>query len=346
MTNVFYVPSFNSIGGIETLIHELVKKYRLIDITVVYSFDDSDAKQMDRVRKYARVVKQPFNAKEKIKCKKLFVAYKCNLDLFEADEIVHMAHARYKSQGLRPIVDKRITEYYAVSKSAAKEFEEISGKETKVCYNVLNIEEPKRILLLVSATRLTKEKGLENIKRFADELDRANIPYLWFIFTNKQDTINNPNIIFMKPRLDIRGFVARCDYLVQLSTYEAWCYSVDESLNICHTPVIVTDQPCYKEMGVKNGVNGYIIDMNNIPIDDIYNKIPTNFKMKRPKDIYDQLLINEPSTYVPERIIRVKCIKPFKDSEENIHRTIYSKSWEVRESRAKELRDKGLVKYA
>ena len=35
-TNIFYVPHFNIIGGIETYCYELAKKYGQYDITVVY----------------------------------------------------------------------------------------------------------------------------------------------------------------------------------------------------------------------------------------------------------------------------------------------------------------------
>ena len=338
MTNVFYVPHFNVIGGIETYIYELVKKYKDIDITVVYSDEGSDRKQLNRIRKYAKVIRQPYNSKTKIKCKRLFIMYRCKIDLFEADEIIQIIHADYKAQNLKPNLDERIKERYGVSKSVAKAYEEISGQEVGVCYNPLTIEKPKRVLKLLSATRLTKEKGLERMKILAKRLDEANIPYLWLIFTNKKDAINNPNVVYMNPRLDIRNYIADSDYLVQFSDTEAWAYSVLESLML-KTPVIVTEIPCFKEMGVKNGVNGYILpfDMKSIPIADIYNKIPKDFEIKAPKDIYDKLLINKPSKYKPDKMVRVKCIKSYTDVEENEHKTPNSDSWLVTKSRAEEL---------
>ena len=39
-------------------------------------------------------------------------------------------------------------------------------------------------------------------------LDEANIKYLWLIFTNDIKAIDNPNIVYMKPRLDIRPVLA------------------------------------------------------------------------------------------------------------------------------------------
>ena len=56
--NVFYVPHFNIIGGIETYCYELAKKYNDKDITFVYSDETSDRKQLNRIRKYCRVIKK------------------------------------------------------------------------------------------------------------------------------------------------------------------------------------------------------------------------------------------------------------------------------------------------
>lgn len=309
-TNVFYVPHFNIIGGIETYIYELVKKYKDIDITVVYSDPTSDAKQLNRIRKYARVIKV---GNEPIKCERLFVMYRCNLDFFEADYIIQITHADYKAQNLTPNLDTRINEHYGVSKAVAETYEEISGLETKVCYNPLTIDKPKKVLKLISATRLTKEKGKDRMIILANELTKRKIPFLWLVFTNDRNAIDNPNVIYMQPRLDIRDFIANSDYLVQLSDTEAWSYSVLESLCLS-TPVITTPIPCFNEMGVESGKNGYILpfNMKTIPVDDIYNNIP-EFTFKAPKDIYDKLLINKPTTYNPNELYQCRALKNYFD---------------------------------
>ncbi len=56
--------------------------------------------------------------------------------------------------------------------------------------------------------------------KLANALDRNGIDYIWYIFTNDTNAINNPNIIYMKPRLDVRFWIKRADYLVQLSDTE------------------------------------------------------------------------------------------------------------------------------
>lgn len=338
-TNVFYIPHFNVIGGIETYMYELAKKYHKYDITVVYSA--GDYKQITRLSKYVRVIK--YNG-EKIKCKRLFIMYRCNLDIFETEHIIQITHADYKAQNLTPNKDSRINEYYAVSKAVAKTYEEISGLETKVCYNPLSIDKPKKVLKLISATRLTKEKGKDRMTILANALTKANIPFLWLVFTNSQDRIDNSNVIYMNPRLDIRDFIAGSDYLVQLSDTEAWSYSVLESLCL-GTPVIVTPIPCFEEMGIKSGVNGYVLpfNMKDIPINEIYNNIP-EFIFKAPKDIYDKLLIKEPSKYDPTKKVDAICDKRYTDLEHNCHYKKNDKVKNITIERYEYLKGLGLVK--
>lgn len=335
-TNIFYVPHFNIIGGIETYCYELAKKYKDKDITFVYSDETSDRKQLARIRKYCRVIKQPYGAIEKIKCKRLFIMYRCKIDLFEADEVIQIIHTDYEAQGLKPNLDERIKEHYAVSKSVAEAYERISGVKVGVAYNPLTIEKPKKILRLISATRLTKEKGKERMIKLANTLDKAGIPYEWRIFTNDSLPIPNENVIYMKPRLDIRDYIADADYLVQLSDTEAFSYSILESLCL-GTPVIITPIPSSIEMGVKNGINGYILDfsMKDIPINDIYTNIP-KIAFKSPKDIYDKLIIDSKSTYTPDKIVKVRAKRGYNDVELNTH-IPKGHEFEVSQTRAEEL---------
>lgn len=154
-SNIFYIPFINIIGGIETYIYELGKKYGKYDITCIY--DDADPKQVARLRKYIRVIKAE---RGKIyECDRLFVMYRCNLDRFKAKKIIQIIHADYEAQNLKPNEDERIDEHYAVSKSVAEAYERISNiKNVGVCRNPITIDKPQRVLKLISATRLTKEK--------------------------------------------------------------------------------------------------------------------------------------------------------------------------------------------
>lgn len=154
--NIFYVSNFNSIGGVETYIYELARKYKDHDITVIYK--TGDRKQIKRIKKYVRIIKY---RGEQIKCKKAFFNYETDIiDNIEAEEYIQLIHAMLKTQGINPRVNPKITKYLCVSESAGKEWEELTGIKPTLCRNPLEItaEEQKPILWLISATRLTAEK--------------------------------------------------------------------------------------------------------------------------------------------------------------------------------------------
>lgn len=154
--NVFYVSNFNKIGGVETYIFELARKYKSYDIIVV--FKTGDINQIKRLRQYVRVVR--YNG-QKFKCEKAFFNYETDIiDNIEAEEYYQTIHAMLKTQGYNPNVNPKINKYLCVSKSAGKEWEELTGIKPTLCRNPLEItyEEKKPVLYLISATRLTAEK--------------------------------------------------------------------------------------------------------------------------------------------------------------------------------------------
>ena len=256
MKNIFYAKWIGKIGGIETFFYNIARKYQDYDITIYY--DVGDPEQVKRLQKYIRVKK--YNG-EKIKCDKAFFNY--HLDIInniEAKEYIQIVHGCYKKINLPASINKKITKYLSVSEVAGNDFEELTGNKTETVYNPIIIDKPKKVLNLISATRLTVEKGKNRMIKLAKILEENNIPYLWTVFTNDTNAINNPNIVYMKPRLDIINHIANADYLVQLSDSEAYCYSVVESLCV-GTPVIVTECPVFEEIGVVNNKNGFILDL-------------------------------------------------------------------------------------
>lgn len=134
-----------------------------------------------------------------------------------------------------PLVNPKITKYVGVSEQVCKSFKELTGQDIELIYNPIELDKPKKILKLISATRLTIEKGKDRMIKLGNLLNEAGIPYIWLIFTNDTNAINNPNIIYMKPRLDITNYMQEADFLVQLSDCEAYCYSVIESLMLRET---------------------------------------------------------------------------------------------------------------
>lgn len=334
MKNIFYFYKINKIGGIETFFYYLAKKYKDYDITIYYQ--DGDYEQIKRLKKYVRVKQYQG---EKIKCDRAFFNF--NLDIIdnvEAKEYYQIAHGDYKASGDIPNVSKKINKYLGVSKRVCETYSEIINQDVELVYNPLEIDKPKKVLNLISATRLTHEKGKDRMIKLAKILDDAEIPYLWTIFTDDERKIENPNIIYMKPKLDIINYIANSDYLVQLSDNEGYCYSVVESL-LVGTPVIVTDCPVFKEIGV-NEKNGFILDfdMNNVPINEIYKGLP-KFKYEPKKDNWDKLLAKGKSTYQKDlkTMVLVKCIQDYNDIELQELKTRNSKPYKINKVRAEEL---------
>lgn len=341
MKNIFYFRYINKIGGIEAFFYYLAKKYDDWDITIYYK--DGDVNQIKRLKQYVKVIRYK---DQKIKCDNAFFNF--NLDIIdnvEAKEYIQIAHGDYKAMGIKPNTHPKLTKYLGVSKQVCKTYKEVTGYDTELVYNPIEIEKPKKVLNLISATRLTKEKGKDRIIKLASMLDEAGIPYIWTIFTDDIKAIDNPNIVYMKPRLDIINYIANADYLVQLSDNEGYCYSVIESL-IVGTPVIVTECPVFTELGVKNGVNGFILDfdLSNVPIDKIYKGLP-EFEYKPKEDNWNKFLVKGKSTYKEDLkiIVKVECIKEYIDLDFQ-RRIKPGETFEVSKVRAEELLENKFIK--
>ena len=336
--NVFTVINLNSIGGGESFLFYLAKKYKDRDITIYYT--KGDIQQVERLKQYARCVRY---TGQKIKCKRVFFnynqAYKNNI---EADEYYQIIHADYYARKLIPKEDKRV-KYIAVSESAAESFKRMTGKECEVCYNPIILED-KKPLVLMSATRLAAGKGKERIERMARMLNAEGIEFLWFIFTDNTVPIDDDNIVFIPPRLNAVDYLPKADYFVQLSNDEAYCYSVVESL-MKGIPVIVTPCPVFKEIGL-NEKNSITIDFDfkELPIKKILKGLPP-FKYEPPKDIWDKLLTDDKTTYTAPSYgsVRVRAIRMYDDVVMG-RRVQIDETFRVTEARAKTLLKVGVVK--
>jgi len=342
INNIFWVNNLNVIGGVETFMYELAKIVKDYDFVIYYNRIAPE--HLKRLKKYVRCVK--YNG-EKLKCKKLFMNYDISIiDNVEAEEYIEIIHAVFKYCPAKPHTHDKITQYYAVSKEACESFKEITGKECEVLYNPIQIEKPKKVLRLISATRLAIDKGkiCQKMQKLVNILEANNIPYEWKIFTNGQHIINGKNVIYMQPTLDIRDYIADADYLVQLSDTEAFCYSVLEALHL-NKPVIVTPIPCFEEMGVKTGKNGYILDfdMKNVPILDIYNKIPT-FTYQPLKNNWLDKIVKVKGNYKEEKEmkVKVKVLYNFNDLECNVKRKV-GETFICKKERAEYLESKKAV---
>ena len=341
-TNIFYFNTLNSIGGIESFFYQLGIKYgKKFDITVYYR--SADLNQVERLSKVVRV--RRYRDGQIIRCKRAFLCFNLDIiDYVEAEEYYQMLHGDYVQIGVFPDKNTKVQKWVAVSEVVRDSYKSYTGADNViVSYNPYTPVKPHKVLRLISATRLTAEKGYNRMITLAEELDKAGIPFQWDIYTDSTKKINNPSVVFRQPRLDILDFIADADYLVQLSDTEGFCYSIVEALSV-GTPVIVTDFKVAHEIGVEHGVNGFILPltMENIPINDIYHGLK-KFKYKPPEDIWGELLVHgKAEDHLEDKEVRVRCKKVYWDIEWQRNME-YGEEWNVPMSRADKLLDLNLV---
>lgn len=309
-SNIVYMGYISEIGGVETFVYEMVKKYKYLDIAVVYK--QGNNKQLERLKKYCRCYK---HTNEKIECDVAIINYDISIIDFinKKAKIYQVVHGDYenKSYTIEPPTHERIYKYITITNYLFDSFKKITKKENVIMsYNPLTLEDNKK-LVLFSATRLSPIKGKSRMIRLANELDRQGIEYIWYIFTNDDKEILNENVVYMKPRLDISYWLKQADYLVQLSDTEACSYSINEAL-YRNIPVIVTPLPYLKEIGVENGENAYILEFDCSNIEDVVKNIQNipKFEFKKLEDKYKDLLKESKSHYEEDKKmkVKVKCI--------------------------------------
>lgn len=290
---VIYHTYIAKIGGIEAWLYYIAKKYNVGQITVLYS--QADEEQLKRLEPHVKLIQY---TGQPIKCNKIIFTMTISVvpDLYyNAKERYAIIHCNYNNKfnyeyAKLPKMDK----IYAVSDTARESFKKLTEQEVFTLYSPTEIDKPRKLLKLISATRLTKEKGPERIQKLSEELDKKGIPYIWLIFTDRQPEKVSKNIILMKPRYNMSDYIIQADYGVQLSDDESYCLFVQECLKL-KVPVIVTDLPVYKEVGITDKEAYKLkLDMSNLDIDKIYNQIPkVNYKGVNSDKEYRELLKGE-----------------------------------------------------
>ena len=344
MKIAFYIPYFNNIGGIESWIYYISKLYgEGRDITVYYI--SGDEAQLDRLKPTFRV-RRFYH--QKIECDLAVFAFTVPndvLECFKAKRKVQFIHACYSyAYGIKELKpNPLIDEYIAVSQTAADDFYNLTGVMPRVMYNPVYLEKPKKVLILISATRISEDKGSiwNKMKILANKFNEAGLPILWLVFTNSKKVSDVKNVVFLPPELNIGNYIAMADYLVQLSKTEADCLSIKESLSL-GVPVLVTNFAAALENGVVDGKTGYIfnMEMDNVDVHKIYNNIPKfEYKLNSsPKDWED--LLGPKHKVEKDKMVKVRCCfrEGFPDLEDNVYRK-YGSVWECTMDRALYLED-------
>ncbi|MDY0199121.1 MAG: glycosyltransferase, partial [Tenuifilaceae bacterium] len=283
---VMYLRFISKLGGVETFVYEWIKRFHK-EHDILFLYDEADPQQLLRLR---QMVKCQIYKGEKVECETyLNVNFNKNIaDNVKAKLYLDMCHTDYDAMGWQytthPKTDITLCVSKVVEKALKKQYPKL---KTEVVPNLLEQPKPKRTLFLVSATRLSWEKGYWRMKEFAKRLNERKIPFTWLVFTNDLPDEEIDGFVFMKPRLNVLDFVARADYLVQLSNTEADPYSPKEALSV-GTPIITTNYPSTYETGMEVGKNGYVLDMELENLDEVIeNMYKHTLKPKPMTNDYD-----------------------------------------------------------
>ena len=337
-SNIVYMPNISALGGIETWVYEMVKKYRGLDIAVVCK--KIDRNQRRRLQKMCPVY--VFNG-QLIRCKVCLINYDQSiLDYVEGD-VYQVFHQDYSS-GLyeMPHTDPRIKGYIGITKYQQKKMSEILGTECMMSYNPLTVEDEKPIVI-VTASRLYENKGTKLMQEFANRMDASGVKWLWIILTSDKDVIQSPNVVFIDNRLDVDKFLQMATYVALFSKAECCSYTLNEAL-YRNIPILVTPLPYLKEIGVKDGENAYILEFDGSNIDEVVKKITKvpKFTFKKLEDSYGSIFYDKKSSYVPNEKITVRVKAFYTDSV--VKRDVYpGETFDVDEARADYLMSLNLV---
>ena len=322
------------------------------DITFLYEIGDQD--KVDELAQYCKVIKFKGNMKPIDTDVCIYSsAWGTRPEKYiNASKYIQVCHADYeqaiKDWDFKYIKLPKVTEHVSVGQNVADALKRMYGYDSTVIYNLLDNEiKTEKVLRLIAASRISREKGFERIIKMAKLLKDSKKPFVWFIYgditqTQYQKNIveqlrHIPEVIFLGAKIGIESFVADADYLVQLSDSEGFCYSIYEALQV-GTAVIATDFASAKEQ-VTDGMNGYIVDMelSNLDIDKLWT-IPNEITFVEKSSEKDWCKMVEKKTKkIKDKETTVVIIKQYDDVELS-RRVNVGETLPVLQSRADALR--------
>ena len=272
---VIYTSAIKAVGGVESFVYNFCMCMKdHYDIMALY--DEMDPGQMQRLVKFVKCLRN--DPRRTIYCDTLIMnrIFDKVPDNVNYKQIVQMTHCIKQNDWHIPQNRDYIVN---VSETSKESFGEEAGT---VIHNLIYPEKTDKCLLLISALRVNasdKQGNDERCKQLVQMLRDAQIPFMWIYFGDKRMPNEPEGMIYGGCTLNIRSFIAKADYLVQLSGAEAFSYTMLESLTM-NTPLICTDLPQNKEMGIEDGVNAYVLplDMQGVDVNR-FLEIP-KFKYK------------------------------------------------------------------
>lgn len=310
MKIIIYNSNIIKIGGVETFTYNMIKQLsKYYDTLVLYK--SCDAEQLSRLRMYSRC--EEYDPRKEYKCDICITATSWggypDAVISTKNEYWQIIHANYKEMAKNNYVYSKwdkTTKHYAVSNTVRDIFNEMYNEKAETMYNILDdIQPTQRILKLVSATRLSGEKGYNRMVRLTEELKKRDIKFRWLIFTDltqyKIPLMQDDEIVYMKPTYDIWDYIKEADYGVQLSDTEGYSYFINECLQYGTAMLTTNFDSTFESL---DKTNGYILDFELFDkgkldtkeewdkvIDKIVNKIPKDFNYKPKTTIDDWIKI-------------------------------------------------------
>jgi len=276
---IVYRSYTSKIGGVETAIYNMCNLLR-DKYEIMFVYDNADPIQLNRLKKLVKCVKfigQNFKSD-------LFLIYSFNdctiLNNVVSKEFIQHICCNVEELSQPYIKHDKITKFTSDSIAGAKAFKRKFGIECDLLHNLFDCTEPKKVLNLMSATRLSSEKGYYRMKALAKRMNERGLLFEWTVFTNDLPDEIIDGFVFREPRLNVVDYMWNKDYILQLSDSENWGCTITESLDR-NVPVVVTDfNSAYEQ--VEDKVNGFILkrDLSNLDevIDNMYSKDLKGYK--------------------------------------------------------------------
>ena len=273
-----YSSCIDEFGGVSTFLYNWCLGLRnYYDVTVLYG--SANQQQLKRIKKLVKVEK--WKEEEQYECdivlrNSVWGIVPFNLTSKD-NRYLEMRHANYKYLLEQGLLNQQYNKWDKTNEViGCGEF--VSQMSNEVLHDnpttIMNILAPrqqtKKILRLISCTRLDSTKGWNRMLKMMDMMKNAGIKFEWNIFTPERQNCNYEEVHFYKPRYDIWDYLENADYTVLLSDSEGLSYTIQESLQY-QVPVICTAVGGNLEL-VQDGINGYIVPLDmNFDINKILN---------------------------------------------------------------------------
>lgn len=348
---IVYMFHMNSIGGIETFIFNWIKRLnKYYDIKFLFT-----SGYMEQIRRINEIVEAiPLMSNEQYECDILIMACSANSipKNIKFKKCIQMVHANYKY--LKEVLHweikkpKEVDSIVCVTNRVKSILKEVNNEDGDIIYNILDEKQKvNKVLHLVSACRLSSEKGYDRMCTLAHILKDNGYKFDWKIFTDLNlypvKKLDMEEVHYYNTTLDIFDYLADADYGVQLSDTEACPYFVLECLQY-GTPLLITNYIGVDEL-IEDGVNAHVLnlEMDNVDLEKIYNNIPKDFDTKEKGTVKDWLdylgdsvEIKDKQNHVNTELVKLRVLMSYHDN--SLNRNLKNKEIiEVDKLRAYEL---------